>query len=51
MKKARAWLDANDIEYFFHDYKPIKRPVFENGATLLVGFRLQAYASAFGKAG
>ena len=21
MKKARAWLDAHDIEYAFHDYK------------------------------
>ncbi len=21
MKKARAWLDAHDVEYVFHDYK------------------------------
>jgi arsenate reductase len=21
MKKARAWLDASDVEYVFHDYK------------------------------
>ena len=105
MKKARTWLDANDVEYVFHDYKTagidrkrlelwagnagwetllnragttfrklpdaqktpldagkalalmlaqpsmIKRPVLENGATLLVGFKPEAYAGALRKSG
>lgn len=102
MKKARAWLDQNGVEYVFHDYKVegadkakldawvkkagwetvlnragttfrklpdaqkanlnekkaialmleqpsmIKRPVLEAGAKLLVGFKPDEYAKAFG---
>lgn len=102
MKKARAWLDENGVEYVFHDYKAegaakakldawvkkagwetvlnragttfrklpdaqkanlnekkaialmleqpsmIKRPVLEAGAKLLVGFKPDEYAKAFG---
>jgi arsenate reductase len=31
MKKARAWLDAHEVAYQFHDYKTagIERPVLE----------------------
>lgn len=101
MKKARAWLDAHDVEYVFHDYKAdgvdraalerwskavgwevllnragttfrgldaadkadltekkaialmlkqpsmIKRPVLENGAKIIVGFKPDIYAAAF----
>ena len=97
MKKARKWLDANNLEYEFHDYKKsavpektlkfwvqtagweailnkrgttwrklsddiknsidetssiqvmldnpsaIKRPILENGKTLLVGFKEEEY--------
>ena len=97
MKKARKWLDANNLEYEFHDYKKsgvpeknlkswvqaagweailnkrgttwrklsddiknsidetssiqvmldnpsaIKRPILENGKTLLVGFKEDEY--------
>ncbi|MGE3148244.1 MAG: ArsC family reductase [Pseudorhodoplanes sp.] len=34
MKKARAWLDAHDVAYRFHDYKKegIERPVLEKWA-------------------
>ena len=103
MKKARAWLDAHDVAYQFHDYKSagidrehlaawckaagwetvlnragttfraldddakadltetkaiklmleqpsmIKRPVLETGKQILVGFKPEMYASAFGK--
>ena len=102
MKKTRAWLDAHDVAYAFHDYKSegidrahleawvqeagwetvlnragttfrklpdaeregvtekkaialmlaqpsmIKRPVLVNGKTLLVGFKPETYAAAFG---
>ena len=101
MKKARKWLEANNIDYDFHDYKKkgitkaklkdwckqtswevllnrrgttwrklddetkaninkttaieimaentsiIKRPVIENGDTVLVGFSEDEYKSAF----
>jgi arsenate reductase len=34
MKKARAWLDAHDVAYVFHDYKTegIARDVLQNWA-------------------
>lgn len=34
MKKARAWLDAHDIAYAFHDYKAqgVEESVLENWA-------------------
>ena len=100
IKKARAWLDARDVAYTFHDYQAagidaarlgdwigqvgwevllnragttfrklpesdrsdlnagkaialmlaqpsmIKRPVFDTGKTLLVGFKPEAYEAA-----
>jgi len=103
MKKARTWLDAQGIDYSFHDYKTagitrdrlqawvkalgwevllnragttfrnlpeadkqnltaekattlmmaqpsmIKRPVLDLGKSLLVGFKPESYAKAFGK--
>jgi len=103
MKKARAWLEAEGVDYAFHDYKAagiapqtlkawadqvgwqvllnrsgttfralpdaaksdldeakaiglmaaqpsmIKRPVLEVDGRLIVGFRPEAYAAAFGR--
>jgi arsenate reductase len=103
MKKARAWLDAEGVDYAFHDYKAsgiergalkawagevgweillnragttfralpeaekqglneakaialmaaqpsmIKRPVLDLGGKLLVGFKPEQYAAAFGR--
>ncbi len=103
MKKARTWLDAQGIDYSFHDYKiagitrdrlqawvkalgwevllnragttfrnlpeaekqgltaekaitlmmaqpsMIKRPVLDLGKSLLVGFKPESYAKAFGQ--
>ena len=52
--EGRAWLEDNDIEHGFHDYKAagidsmIKRPVLETGKGLLVGFKPEAYKSALG---
>jgi hypothetical protein len=39
VKKARVWLEAQDIAYAFHDYKrkALTRPGSRHGATPLAG--------------